>query len=156
MDVQFREVFNVCSIYGKCVFKLTDSYSLQTVKRGVYSTHMYWISNSCGPSGRRGAGREGRPWEPPPPAIAHPRSKHWQARQGPGAIAGCEVAVARRRCLSSLNLPSPPQFSTWPESSCPEDSSFLLHYSCPRAVGTARLSPPLNLNAFLALIWAAA
>lgn len=156
MDVQFLKCLMFVAFMESVSLNSPIPIPLQTVKRGVYSTHMYWISNSCGPSGRReqeekcGHGNRRRR------AIVHPRSKHCQARQGPGAIAGCEVAVQEALpVLTELAFSS--IFPTWPESSCPGGLQLLLHYSCPLGCWYCTgITPTKPSMPSLALIWAAA
>ena len=147
MDVQFLKCLMFVAFMESVSLNSPIPIPLQTVKRGVYSIHMYWISKSCGPSGRREqeekCSRGNRRWR----AILHPRSKHCQAHQGPGAMAGCEAAVQEMLpVLTELAFSS--SFSPpGPESSCPGGLQLLLHYSCPLGcwyhMGITRV-PPLN------------
>lgn len=118
-----------------------DSYSVTNCKEGVYSTHMYWISNSCGPSARARS-RKRRPWEPSPPCY-HSSTQQTLAgsprTKGHSRVWGCSTGGAACPPWASCY---PHEFSPPGQSPvAPEDSSFLLHYSCPRAVGTTRRSP---------------
>ena len=160
MDVQFLKCLMFVAFMESVSLNSPIPIPLQTVKRGVYSIHMYWISKSCGPSGRREqeekCSRGNRRWR----AILHPRSKHCQAHQGPGAMAGCEAAVQEMLPVLTELAFSSSIFPTWARVQLPRRTPAPSTLQLPPGLlvphGDHVCAPTKPSMPSLALIWAAA
>ena len=128
---------------------------LQTVKRGVYSIHKCWISNSCGSSGcllPQGAGREVQPqeWFFATPSFTHAANTARLARdQGPERGVGLQYrrrhACPHWTCLLLLNFPT--GASVQLPLRTPAPPTRQLPPGCWYCTGITRV-PPLNPQYF--------